>query len=41
MKYNPLGRTGLFVSEICLGAMTFGGNADAGMWKAIGGLGQD
>lgn len=24
MRYNPLGRTGLFVSEICLGAMTFG-----------------
>jgi aryl-alcohol dehydrogenase-like predicted oxidoreductase len=30
----------MFVSEICLGAMTFGGNADAGMWKAIGSLGQ-
>ena len=41
MKYNQLGRTGLFVSEICLGAMTFGGNAEAGIWKAIGGLGQD
>ncbi|HEX5262353.1 MAG TPA: aldo/keto reductase [Phenylobacterium sp.] len=41
MKYNQLGRTGLFVSEICLGAMTFGGNADAGMWKAIGALQQD
>jgi aryl-alcohol dehydrogenase-like predicted oxidoreductase len=40
MKYNQLGRTGIFVSEICLGAMTFGGNADAGMWKAIGALGQ-
>ena len=40
MKYNPLGRTGLFVSEICLGTMTFGGNADAGMWKAIGSLEQ-
>jgi len=40
MKYNQFGRTGLFVSEICLGAMTFGGNADAGMWKAIGALGQ-
>ncbi len=40
MKYNPLGRTGLYVSEICLGAMTFGGNADAGMWKAIGALEQ-
>lgn len=24
MKYNPLGRTGLKVSEICLGTMTFG-----------------
>ncbi len=41
MKYNQLGRTGLFVSEICLGAMTFGGNADAGIWKAIGALEQD
>jgi aryl-alcohol dehydrogenase-like predicted oxidoreductase len=40
MKYNQLGRTGLFVSEICLGAMTFGGNADAGFWQAIGQLGQ-
>jgi len=40
MKYNQLGRTGLCVSEICLGAMTFGGNADAGMWKAIGALDQ-
>lgn len=41
MKYKSLGRTGLFVSEICLGTMTFGGNAEAGMWKAIGALGQD
>ncbi|MGH7024854.1 MAG: aldo/keto reductase [Caulobacteraceae bacterium] len=40
MKYNQLGRTGLYVSEICLGTMTFGGNADAGMWKAIGALDQ-
>lgn len=24
MRYKPLGRTGLFVSEICLGTMTFG-----------------
>jgi len=40
MKYNQLGRTGLYVSEICLGTMTFGGNADAGMWKAIGSLEQ-
>jgi aryl-alcohol dehydrogenase-like predicted oxidoreductase len=35
MKYNQLGRTGLFVSEICLGAMTFGGGVDGGFWKAI------
>jgi aryl-alcohol dehydrogenase-like predicted oxidoreductase len=41
MKYNQLGRTGTYVSEICLGAMTFGGNADAGMWAAIGGLQQE
>lgn len=41
MKYKQLGRTGLYVSEICLGTMTFGGNEDAGFWKAIGTLGQD
>ena len=40
MKYKQLGRTGLFVSEICLGTMTFGGNENAGMWKAIGSLPQ-
>ena len=33
MKYNNLGGTGLLVSEICFGAMTFGGR---GMWTAIG-----
>jgi aryl-alcohol dehydrogenase-like predicted oxidoreductase len=26
MRYNQLGRTGLFVSELCLGTMTFGGD---------------
>ncbi|PXX33767.1 MULTISPECIES: aldo/keto reductase [Burkholderia] len=41
MKYKQLGRTGLYVSELCLGTMTLGGNADAGMWKAIGAVGQD
>jgi aryl-alcohol dehydrogenase-like predicted oxidoreductase len=42
MRYNQLGRTGLYVSEICLGAMTFGGgnDADTGIWKAIGSLDQ-
>ena len=38
MRYNPLGRTGLFVSELCLGTMTFGGSE--GMWRQIGALGQ-
>jgi aryl-alcohol dehydrogenase-like predicted oxidoreductase len=37
MKKKPLGRTGLYVSELCLGTMTFGG---AGFWKAIGTLGE-
>ncbi|HVZ33387.1 MAG TPA: aldo/keto reductase, partial [Polyangiaceae bacterium] len=36
MRYNSLGRTGLYVSEICLGTMTFGGK---GFWEAIGRLG--
>jgi aryl-alcohol dehydrogenase-like predicted oxidoreductase len=40
MKYKQLGRTGLFVSEICLGTMTFGGSPDMGMWGAIGDLDQ-
>ena len=34
MKYRPLGRTGQFVSEICLGTMTFHGGA--GFWRNIG-----
>lgn len=33
MKYNQLGKTGVLVSELCLGTMTFGGK---GYWKAIG-----
>jgi aryl-alcohol dehydrogenase-like predicted oxidoreductase len=38
MKYNFLGNTGLVVSEICFGAMTFGGK---GMWEAIGKIQQN
>lgn len=37
MKYRLLGSTGLYVSEICLGTMTFGSE---GFWKVMGGLGQ-
>ena len=39
MRYRQLGRSGLFVSEICLGAMTFGGNT-GGIWSMIGDLDQ-
>ncbi len=39
MNYNQLGNTGVLVSEICLGTMTFGG--EGGMWKQIGSLKQD
>ncbi|MEJ0040259.1 MAG: aldo/keto reductase [Gammaproteobacteria bacterium] len=38
MRYKLLGRTGLFVSELCLGTMTFGGGS--GMWSKIGDLQQ-
>src|SRR5580704_16549799 len=38
MKYRLLSDTGVFVSEICLGAMTFGGQG--GLWQMIGGLDQ-
>jgi aryl-alcohol dehydrogenase-like predicted oxidoreductase len=38
MRYNRLGRTGLFVSELCLGTMTFGGST--GIWEHIGDLQQ-
>jgi aryl-alcohol dehydrogenase-like predicted oxidoreductase len=38
MRYNKLGHTGLFVSELCLGTMTFGGSGE--MWSQIGTLQQ-
>ncbi|CAG4990870.1 1-deoxyxylulose-5-phosphate synthase YajO [Dyadobacter sp. CECT 9275] len=38
MKYKFLGNTGVLVSELCLGTMTFGGN---GYWEAIGKLQQE
>jgi aryl-alcohol dehydrogenase-like predicted oxidoreductase len=41
MRYNQLGRTGLYVSELCLGAMTFGGGDTGGIWAAVGSLPQD
>jgi aryl-alcohol dehydrogenase-like predicted oxidoreductase len=36
MRYQVLGKTGLFVSELCLGTMTFGGK---GFWEVVGRLG--
>jgi len=38
MNYNQLGNTGVLVSELCLGTMTFGGS---GYWQAMGTLQQD
>lgn len=38
MRYRQMGRTGLFVSEICLGTMTFAGQRN--MWAAIGSVDQ-
>lgn len=38
MKYRLLGQTGLYVSELCLGTMTYGGK---GFWETIGNLPQE
>ena len=38
MRYKKLGNTGLLVSELALGTMTFGGK---GYWTNIGDLKQD
>jgi len=40
MRYKQLGRTGLFVSEICLGTMTFGEAGGAGIWGDIADIDQ-
>ncbi|OIR17810.1 general stress protein 69 [mine drainage metagenome] len=37
MQYRLLGNTGLYVSELCLGTMTFGAK---GFWEVMGGLQQ-
>lgn len=37
MRYNQFGNTGLLVSELCLGMMTFGGN---GFWRVFGAVDQ-
>jgi len=38
MNYNELGKTGVLVSELCLGTMTFGGK---GFWEVVGQVPQD
>ncbi|TCL96051.1 aryl-alcohol dehydrogenase-like predicted oxidoreductase [Rhizobium sp. PP-WC-2G-219] len=40
MRYNQLGNTGLFVSELCLGTMTFG-SPDDPRWGPIADVDQD
>jgi aryl-alcohol dehydrogenase-like predicted oxidoreductase len=39
LRYHLLGQTGLYVSELCLGTMTYGGYQ--GIWESIGSLQQD
>src|SRR5258708_33872235 len=39
MQYKTLGNTGLLVSRLCLGTMTFGGSE--GIYKVIGGVSQE
>lgn len=40
MRYKQLGNTGLFVSELCLGTMTFGPARQAGLYHDIAGMDQ-
>lgn len=39
LRFRTLGDSGLFVSELCLGTMTFGGDKD--IWGLIGQVQQD
>ena len=39
MRFRKLGNTGLIVSEMCLGAMTFG--SGEGMWATVAGVSQE
>lgn len=40
MRYKQLGNTGLFVSELCLGTMTFGPPGQEGLYRDIAGMDQ-
>ena len=40
MRYNQLGNTGMFVSELCLGTMTFGAAGENAQWGLIASLDQ-
>ena len=40
MRYNQLGNTGMFVSELCLGTMTFGAAGQKAQWGLIASLDQ-
>jgi aryl-alcohol dehydrogenase-like predicted oxidoreductase len=39
VRYHLLGQTGAYVSELCLGTMTYGDNK--GIWEQIGSLQQE
>lgn len=41
MQYNQLGHTGLFVSQLCLGTMTFGQAGGHSTWGSIADVDQD
>ena len=38
MKYNQLGNSGILVSELCMGTMSFG---SSGYWSVVGSLGYE